>query len=91
MSLHIRCFYVIFADMCLVILSNFYTRTEIATRIAILYTGNILATALAGLIAIGIFELNGQLGYAGWQWLFIIQGSVTGLVGGSLVFTKDRS
>jgi len=65
---------------CLFILSNFYTRTEIATRIAILYTGNILATALAGLIAIGIFELNGQLGYAGWQWLFIIQGSVTGVV-----------
>ena len=28
----------------IVILSQFYTRTEIATRIAFLYTGNILAT-----------------------------------------------
>ncbi|CAO1620475.1 unnamed protein product [Sympodiomycopsis kandeliae] len=64
----------------LYVLSCFYTRTEIATRIAVLYTGNILATSFAGLIAAGIFELDGKLGYAGWQWLFIIQGSVTGLV-----------
>lgn len=64
----------------LYILSSFYSRTEVATRIAVLYTGNILATAFAGLIAAGIFELDGVLGYAGWQWLFIIQGSVTGLV-----------
>lgn len=51
----------------LLIISNFYTRTEVATRIAILYTGNILATAFAGLIALGIFQLEGKLGYAGWQ------------------------
>ncbi len=51
-----------------VILSNFYTRTEIATRISILYTGNILATAFAGLIALGIFKLDKVLGFAGWQW-----------------------
>lgn len=59
----------------LLIISNFYTRTEVATRIAILYTGNILATAFAGLIAAGVFQLDGRMGYAGWQWLFIIQGS----------------
>lgn len=64
----------------LLIISNFYTRTEVATRIAILYTGNILATAFAGLIAAGIFQLDGKLGYAGWQWLFIIQGTATGVV-----------
>ena len=29
------------------ILSTFYTRKEVATRIAILYTGNILATGFA--------------------------------------------
>lgn len=64
----------------LLIISNFYTRTEVATRIAILYTGNILSTAFAGLIAAGIFQLDGKLGYAGWQWLFIIQGAFTGVV-----------
>ncbi|CAK9782633.1 MFS general substrate transporter [Cutaneotrichosporon oleaginosum] len=64
----------------LFLISNFYTRTEVALRVAILYTGNILATALAGLISIGIFKLDGHRGYAAWQWLFIIQGAVTGLV-----------
>jgi hypothetical protein len=58
-------------------LSIFYTRKEIATRISILYTGNILATAFAGLIAIGIFKLDGAVNLAGWQWLFIIQGIAT--------------
>ena len=60
------------------LLSIFYTRKEVATRIAILYTGNVLATAFAGLIAAGIFHgMDGSAGLAGWQWLFILQGAVT--------------
>lgn len=60
------------------LLSIFYTRKEVATRIAILYTGNILATAFAGLIAAGIFHgLDDAMGLAGWRWLFILQGAVT--------------
>jgi MFS family permease len=63
------------------LLSIFYTRKEIATRIAILYTGNVLATAFAGLIAAGIFHgLDGAMGLAGWRWLFILQGVATFLV-----------
>ncbi|KAL3421510.1 MFS transporter [Phlyctema vagabunda] len=64
----------------LYLLSIFYTRKEVATRIAILYTGNILATAFAGLIAIVLFKLDGKAGLEGWRWLFIIQGIVTFLV-----------
>ncbi|CAI6026026.1 unnamed protein product [Clonostachys chloroleuca] len=57
--------------------SPYYPR-EVATRIAILYTGNILATAFAGLIAAGIFHgMDGLAGLAGWKWLFILQGAVT--------------
>jgi MFS family permease len=60
------------------LLSMFYTRKEVATRIAILYTGNILATAFAGLIAAGIFHGLGDVGgITGWRWLFILQGIVT--------------
>ena len=60
------------------LLSMFYTRKEVATRIAILYTGNILATAFAGLIAAGIFHGLGDVaGITGWRWLFILQGAVT--------------
>lgn len=61
----------------LYILSIFYTRKEVATRISILYTGNILATAFAGLIAAGIFYGLGDVANIdGWRWLFILQGSV---------------
>lgn len=60
------------------LLSLFYNRKEIATRIAILYTGNVLATAFAGLIAAGVFHgMDNVMGLAGWQWLFILQGAVT--------------
>src|SRR5437667_11550371 len=51
----------------LYMLSIFYTRKEIATRISILYTGNILATAFAGLIAAGIYSgMSGTAGLKGW-------------------------
>lgn len=63
------------------LLSIFYTRKEVATRIAILYTGNILATAFAGLIAAGIFHgMDDLANLAGWKWLFILQGAVTFVV-----------
>ncbi|KAJ0167205.1 putative transporter C11D3.18C [Colletotrichum tanaceti] len=45
----------------LYVLATFYTRKELATRISILYTGNILATAFAGLIALGIFQMHGMV------------------------------
>ncbi|KIW20526.1 hypothetical protein PV08_01101 [Exophiala spinifera] len=66
----------------LFVLSLFYTRKEIATRISILYAGNIFATAFAGLIAAAVFTtLDRRHGLHGWQWLFIIEGAVTFGVG----------
>ncbi|PYH83747.1 putative pantothenate transporter [Aspergillus uvarum CBS 121591] len=62
----------------LFLLSLFYTRKEIALRISILYTGNIVATAVAGLIAAATFAtLDQKHNLKGWQWLFIIEGVVT--------------
>lgn len=62
----------------LYLLSLFYTRKEIATRISILYSGNIFAVSFSGLIAAATFEtLDGVHGVQGWRWLFIIEGLVT--------------
>ncbi|CAH0051762.1 unnamed protein product [Clonostachys solani] len=61
----------------LYMLSIFYTRKEIATRISILFTANICGTAFAGLIAIGVFQMGGVAGLSGWRWLFILQGIIT--------------
>jgi MFS family permease len=72
----------------LYLLSTFYSRKEVATRISILYTGNILATAFAGLIAAGVFHgMDGTRELSGWQWLFILQGAVTFLVALGAFFT----
>jgi sugar phosphate permease len=59
-------------------LSIFYTRKEIATRLSILYSGNIFETSFSGLIAAAVFNtINGAHGLKGWRWLFIIEGCVT--------------
>jgi len=48
----------------------FYTRKEIATRVSILYAGNIVAVAFAGLIAAATFStLDGAHGLQGWRWV----------------------
>ncbi|KAK2812285.1 hypothetical protein FQN49_008387, partial [Arthroderma sp. PD_2] len=63
------------------ILSIFYTRKEVAARIAMLYCAQILATGFAGLIAAGVFSgLDQARGLSGWRWLFIIEGSVSAAV-----------
>ncbi|KEF61203.1 uncharacterized protein A1O9_02768 [Exophiala aquamarina CBS 119918] len=63
------------------VLSTFYTRKEVAARIALLYCAQILATGFSGLIAAGIFAgLDGSHGLAGWRWLFIIEGVATAVV-----------
>ncbi|KAI0852649.1 MFS transporter [Daldinia vernicosa] len=65
----------------LYMLSIFYTRKEIATRISIFHTGQMAASAFSGLIAAPIFtKLGGVCGLAGWQWLYIIQGSFSTVV-----------
>lgn len=53
----------------LYLLSLFYTRKEIATRVSILYAGNIFAVSFAGLIAAAVFStLDKKYGMHGWQW-----------------------
>lgn len=54
-------------------LSLFYTRKQLATRLAILYSGNIIATSVSGLIAVATFNtLSDVHGLSDWRWLSII-------------------
>ncbi|KAL6413272.1 hypothetical protein AUP68_02779 [Ilyonectria robusta] len=76
----------------LYLLSIFYTRKEIATRLSILYSGNIFATSFSGLIAAATFNtIDGAQGLRGWQWLFIIEGILTFVVGIVGIFTLADS
>ncbi|KAI9147044.1 Major facilitator-type transporter hxnP [Paramyrothecium foliicola] len=62
----------------LYLISMFYTRKEVATRMSLFFTANMLASSFSPLIAAGVFSgLDGSMGLAGWRWLFIIQGALS--------------
>ena len=73
------------------LLSCWYTRRELALRYAFLYSGLILATAVSGLLAAGIFKgMSGVAGLEGWRWLFIIEGAASFVLGGiAFIFLPD--
>lgn len=67
----------------LYVLSSFYKRKELSTRISILYTSNMIGTAVQSLIAAPIYsELSGARGLGGWKWMFIIFGTVAAILSG---------
>ncbi|KAI0876511.1 allantoate permease [Hypoxylon argillaceum] len=60
------------------LMSSWYTRGELAYRIAWFYSGSSLSNAFGGLIGAGVLSnLSGAHGIAGWRWLFIIEGIIT--------------
>ncbi|KAL8396574.1 hypothetical protein RB594_003595 [Gaeumannomyces avenae] len=64
------------------LLNGWYTRKEIALRTAILYSGLVLAQALSGVLAAGIFSgMDGTAGLAGWQWLFVVEALMSTVCG----------
>ncbi|PYH71217.1 pantothenate transporter [Aspergillus vadensis CBS 113365] len=58
-------------------LSAWYTKAELGKRIAGLYIAQQVGNAFGGLFAAAILQLDGVHNIAGWQWLFIIEGSAT--------------
>ncbi|KAI1825787.1 allantoate permease [Xylaria intraflava] len=60
------------------LMSSWYTRKEMAYRIAWFYSGSSLSNAFGGLIGAGVLSgLSGAHGISGWRWLFIIEGVIT--------------
>ncbi|KAE8315389.1 major facilitator superfamily domain-containing protein [Aspergillus transmontanensis] len=58
-------------------LSAWYTKKELGKRIAGLYIAQQVGNAFGGLFAAAILQLDGVHNIAGWEWLFIIEGSAT--------------
>ena len=58
-------------------LSAWYTKVELGKRIAGLYIAQQVGNAFGGLLAAAILQLDGVHHIAGWQWLFVIEGSAT--------------
>ncbi|KAJ7270019.1 major facilitator superfamily domain-containing protein [Mycena haematopus] len=59
------------------IISTWYTRHEVQTRLAIFYVTAIVLSGFGAFVAYALSLLSGKLGIAGWAWIFIIEGAIT--------------
>ncbi|CAI5760349.1 unnamed protein product [Candida verbasci] len=62
-------------------LSYFFTSAELPVRLSWFWTTLSLVQIATALLAFGILRMRGILGWAGWNWLFLIEGLFTLLVG----------
>ncbi|PQE06288.1 Pantothenate transporter liz1 protein [Rutstroemia sp. NJR-2017a BBW] len=68
---------------CIVyVIGSWYTRVERAKRMTLFYCTATLAAMFSGYLQAAAYDnLDGHLGRAGWQWLFIICGTISLPVG----------
>lgn len=62
-------------------LSYFYTSKELPLRLAYFWISNYLVKIVSPFLALGLLRLRGHQGHAGWQYLFLIEGILTLVVG----------
>ena len=62
-------------------LSYFYKNSELPQRLAYFWTSLITTNIVSSFLAYGILHLRGHRDWAGWRWLFAIEGGVTALIG----------
>ncbi|KAF7559615.1 hypothetical protein G7046_g4545 [Stylonectria norvegica] len=72
-------------------LSYFYKSSELAIRLSIFYTAIPLTQTYGSLMAGGILQMRGVQGWAGWQWLFLIEGLICVVVGIAAIFLMPPS
>ncbi|KAL1678216.1 major facilitator superfamily domain-containing protein [Schizophyllum commune] len=64
------------------VISTWYTRYEVQTRLAIFYLSSLATAGFSQILAYGLNMLNGKGGLHGWQWIFVVEGAATVLLGG---------
>ncbi|CAI6044115.1 unnamed protein product [Clonostachys chloroleuca] len=72
-------------------LTQWYKRNETSRRFTAFFLGNMTASASSGLIAYGVLQMRGTGGLSGWQWMFLIEGLLTILVGVVFVLLMPHS
>lgn len=56
--------------------TSFYRRGELARRLAIFYAASNIAYAFGGLLAFGVFQIEGGA-LPSWKYLFVLEGSLS--------------
>ncbi|KAL3473212.1 major facilitator superfamily domain-containing protein [Aspergillus californicus] len=63
------------------LLSCWYSRYEVQKRYSFFYLIGCVASALSGILAFGFSQMKPLQGLNGWQWIFIMQGVLTFIIG----------
>ncbi|KAF7915734.1 hypothetical protein BELL_0074g00240 [Botrytis elliptica] len=72
-------------------LSYFYTSKELPVRLSFFWTTLSATTIITSILAFALLHLRGVSGWAGWRWLFLIEGLITLLVGLASFFMMPAS
>lgn len=72
-----------FFPCLLYVLGSWYTKSELAKRVALFHMTAPLGSAFGGYLQAAVYEnLNGHHGLAGWRWLYIVCGVRTHTMAG---------
>jgi len=70
-----------FAPGAIYYLSIWFTKREQAVRVGIFMSSTAVCGVIGGSLAFGILQMDGVLGLKGWQWLFLLEGFPTVIMG----------
>ncbi|GBF63287.1 MFS transporter [Trichophyton mentagrophytes] len=62
---------------CVYLVSCWYVRYEVQTRLAIFYLISVLASGFSSILSFGLIQMEGLAGFHGWRWIFIVEGALT--------------
>ncbi|KAK8853051.1 hypothetical protein IAR55_003752 [Kwoniella newhampshirensis] len=80
-----------FIPDCILYLSYYYTKTELPVRLGFFWVANYLANLITGFLAVGLLQMRGVGGRAGWRYMFLIEGLLTLTVGVASFFMMPSS
>ena len=63
-----------------------YPNDRLTRRVGYYFTAAQISAAVAGLVSAGFQKMDGERGYAGWQWAYLVYGVITIAVGISLIW-----
>lgn len=63
---------------------------DLFKRTSVFYLIGVFGSAISGVLALGFSKMDGLGNYAGWRWIFIMEGIITCLIGlAGYVFMVD--